>query len=537
MTSLSIEQRPSSFLHTAIYNNLRLPSGTAEGPWFRLLRLKKARKGDTVHCDLIKRALYDDGRPYTALSYAWGDQAATRDLYIGTWPDPFKVTEHLEQGLQALRREDVDVYVWIDAICINQSDFDEREAQVAIMHQIFGNAAEVAIWLGTPPTRDPFRVAVASDLDGFFDLAHLPTKWWTRIWVVQECTYASSCPVVMWSDEQISMSSLLEIWNVMMESRDYVGATIGQYAAFQRFHLSWKDQSERNNPRRPLIDTLRETKDLQCRDPHDKIYALLNLIPEEEAAGLSADYRRPLSRLLEEVTWRMLKTHGWGLNDFRQLERSLLNTETKVSVDLPTSSKFLTNKASPLDLMDDGSGMIGVLNAAQATWLQSRLVFHVPQVYLVTGLKAATTYQMLSIANEQHSRLAGDQIHSDFFKILQQRVPDYEQWVTVARRHWESRHTASAVPDGERLAHLEIYTETAFTTEQGIFGFSFAKHMRLWNHENQRGLMFTKNGGVACIVKGMEVLAYCYIPKTEAFFQVVERLKAVDAVIEVPISF
>lgn len=49
--------------------------------------------------------------------------------------------------------EDACHNLWIDAICINQSDFAERAIQVGQMHQIFSNAGIVYAWIGNWDTR------------------------------------------------------------------------------------------------------------------------------------------------------------------------------------------------------------------------------------------------------------------------------------------------------------------------------------------------------------------------------------------------
>jgi hypothetical protein len=75
------------------------------------------------------------------------------------------VTETLYQALLRLRQIGLDVdgasewfsqingqrksrYIWIDQICIDQSNLPERNQQVAIMGQIFGKARTVIAWLG-----------------------------------------------------------------------------------------------------------------------------------------------------------------------------------------------------------------------------------------------------------------------------------------------------------------------------------------------------------------------------------------------------
>lgn len=39
--------------------------------------------------------------------------------------------------------------MWADAVCINQTDLDERSSQVTIMCDIYKDARNCQIWLGT----------------------------------------------------------------------------------------------------------------------------------------------------------------------------------------------------------------------------------------------------------------------------------------------------------------------------------------------------------------------------------------------------
>jgi hypothetical protein len=49
-------------------------------------------------------------------------------------------------------------YIWIDALCINQSDNVEKAIQVPLMGSIYTNARQVIVWLG---------LEEESDLEGF----------------------------------------------------------------------------------------------------------------------------------------------------------------------------------------------------------------------------------------------------------------------------------------------------------------------------------------------------------------------------------
>ena len=108
---------------------------------------------------------------FYALSYTWGNPlpplASETDVYnetvkcILTSEDVecnVNVTRNLFDALCSLARRSINGPLWIDALCINQDDTDERQEQVAIMGQIYASSQEVIVWLG--PTSDLDKDAV-----------------------------------------------------------------------------------------------------------------------------------------------------------------------------------------------------------------------------------------------------------------------------------------------------------------------------------------------------------------------------------------
>jgi hypothetical protein len=61
------------------------------------------------------------------------------------------IRPNLHEALRQLRRASQDKYlfIWVDALCINQNDEVEKQEQVLKMAQIYRNAASVCIWLGS----------------------------------------------------------------------------------------------------------------------------------------------------------------------------------------------------------------------------------------------------------------------------------------------------------------------------------------------------------------------------------------------------
>jgi Heterokaryon incompatibility protein (HET) len=84
---------------------------------------------------------------YLTLSYVWGENEYDRNPEILINKRPFKVWPNLYKALVHLKSE-IELPIWIDAICINQHDFTERTDQVKQMTQIYQNATRTIIWLG-----------------------------------------------------------------------------------------------------------------------------------------------------------------------------------------------------------------------------------------------------------------------------------------------------------------------------------------------------------------------------------------------------
>jgi hypothetical protein len=81
---------------------------------------------------------------YSALSYRWGGSG--RQILVNG--KHFTVTDKLEIALQHLQQDWKPLTLWVDAICINQQDTDEKTQQVRQMTDIYRRASQVLIWLG-----------------------------------------------------------------------------------------------------------------------------------------------------------------------------------------------------------------------------------------------------------------------------------------------------------------------------------------------------------------------------------------------------
>ncbi|KAI8680334.1 HET domain-containing protein [Fusarium keratoplasticum] len=97
-----------------------------------------------------------DSPKFTALSYVWG-KASGKSINCNGYE--VKVTDSCFEALSSLREAIGSFTIWVDAICINQMDDDEKAAQIPLMGEIYIWAEVAYIWLG------PSTVKIKKALD------------------------------------------------------------------------------------------------------------------------------------------------------------------------------------------------------------------------------------------------------------------------------------------------------------------------------------------------------------------------------------
>ena len=133
------------------YQYMPLPDADS----IRVLQLYPRLSSDAVISGtLILRRLYEREPQYTSLSYSWGrnsdgDASLSRTVLIDGYE--FPIAENLHDFLLLVTGGSSTAEtppLWIDALCIDQEDVQERSKQVAIMASIYQNASDLIIWLG-----------------------------------------------------------------------------------------------------------------------------------------------------------------------------------------------------------------------------------------------------------------------------------------------------------------------------------------------------------------------------------------------------
>ncbi|KAE9368268.1 HET-domain-containing protein [Stipitochalara longipes BDJ] len=250
--------------------------------------------GHLEHVELgtSERAIYEP------VSYVWGDSTLIHVLICED--QELRITTSADTVLRRFRHSDKPRRLWIDAICINQKDNDEKMRQVQHMAQIYSSSSEgTQAWLGDAVDHRCIdflwglsstkweHCTTAKDVDGalrhemqrFFgstdltpvhDFLRIP--WFTRRWIIQEAALSpeSSCRLYC-NDSDITWHALSHALLLLSRSSFRFDDKI-----IEQLRLSDNFTRELNDSW-SILDCLVGFHIAQCQDGRDRIYSLLGL--------------------------------------------------------------------------------------------------------------------------------------------------------------------------------------------------------------------------------------------------------------------
>ncbi|KAK5657171.1 hypothetical protein OQA88_3228 [Cercophora sp. LCS_1] len=318
----------------------------------RLIEYDQPRPDNIIQLKLHHASL-NPPPEYRALSYTWSTPI---DELPPDWADDNKTKVVLLDGIEfpvrynldaALRRfqpnpTDASLLLWVDAICINQTDTSERDTQVAMMGQIYSKSLATLVWLGPevndsdlslraireinetwmkrparlrerpiPSSSDPedilqlyrhhvqmetaalegYAADTFSRVDGLVHLLGRP--WWRRAWVVQEVLLSQKTLVFCGSSEPLEWNEFVTAAGVLSGIQDsyfVLGHEDLNSMVEWMMHLRMGSlfSGEVKIPYTPrfeshtssLREMLRLLRYKQATDPRDKVYAGLGLITD-----------------------------------------------------------------------------------------------------------------------------------------------------------------------------------------------------------------------------------------------------------------
>ncbi|KAG4025506.1 hypothetical protein MFRU_056g00200 [Monilinia fructicola] len=240
---------------------------------------------------------------------------------------PILIGKNLELALRTLR-EVPDIYqgtrIWVDALCINHGDIDEKNLEVKRMGQIYGKADRVISYLGDEMDRSGSVLEYMNEISQMMNprrggpRASLPKKlrmpemlsdsmaklfnraYFNRIWVIQEVVLGGDKGIVICGKRQFSWKSILQSVKV------FEGATLNEMgdgtsedvregikklSLLRHANLDFQCNGAKNRlyfaHNSPW---LRIPNVNQSRDSRDSIYGMMYLLPKALSDLINVDY-------------------------------------------------------------------------------------------------------------------------------------------------------------------------------------------------------------------------------------------------------
>lgn len=274
----------------------------------RILILHPGAFEEPVCGDLLVVGL-PSKQPYEALSYTWADESgdATPCRTIRLGGRPFQVTANCENALRRLRRRSSTRYVWVDAICVDQKNIEERGHQVQLMPNIYSGAQTVLVYVGEAADgSDEFLASISAGrltadwptartvrpLNTFF-----ARRYFHRVWVLQEVVLARKA-------ELICGASSIAWPSFQAGLADWVKYLVFQPPVLEPDHRAYTD------PRR-FVDMMTLASRCECQDPRDKVHGMLGLFPYTAGRDIVPDYNLSVTEVYAKTAMYIASEFSW----------------------------------------------------------------------------------------------------------------------------------------------------------------------------------------------------------------------------------
>ncbi|PYI07878.1 HET-domain-containing protein [Aspergillus sclerotiicarbonarius CBS 121057] len=306
----------------------------------RVLRLLPNKdKTAPIKCDLVEYPLPESetgSHPYEALSYVWGTGSNPQPIFIDG--HSLQVTGNLHAALLRLRDHGLERTLWVDALCINQSDDKEKSHQVPMMGTIYGQAGNVIVWLGEAENRsneamESIRLAARDErnlthvsMDRFLRKVQkkdpevpavwnqgssleaammlLQRAWFRRIWVLQEVGLARSIQIVCGPGTLSGYTFVLGLQKMELPYKAHPGLEGLVSSVFDLIKGSiFRSEYQAHSPGQlPISELIDRYHTHEATWSHDKIYGLLGMSSDDpDIPALKPNYELPWDTVFRQV--------------------------------------------------------------------------------------------------------------------------------------------------------------------------------------------------------------------------------------------
>lgn len=274
---------------------------------------------------------------YEALSYAWDHVKPDQKPYILCSGLAYAVSPSVYQVLTRLRSPQQSRYLWIDFLCINQYDIQEKDIQVTNMFSVYLKAKRIIAWLGEP-SKDSYlalrAITTRTDVEpcsphearvqaGLREL--YSRSWHRRTWVRQEIFTAADIIVqcgsrtVPWNlyKGALDTASFDDSVQWSLRAREAVESLKqAKPADLGDLHHGQKDEPTEKQSNLDLLKILRKCVVTEASDERDHIYGVLGMTNTTTlqksgiSPGILIDYGLSVSEVFQSITKYLIDRDG-----------------------------------------------------------------------------------------------------------------------------------------------------------------------------------------------------------------------------------
>jgi hypothetical protein len=440
----------------------------------RLLQLEPGCFEDEISCHIVHVNLMDSPS-YAALSYVWGNPQVTNTARCNG--RLVNITINLKAALKRLRHPSETVPCWVDALCINQSDIDERNKQVMLMGSIYSQALNVAIYLGEEnanceqvfiimgvlrgathdrrKSKEEIYAILNQAYFGGRGLALPPSyspawdafqdffrqDWFSRMWVFQEAVLAKNEPLFLYGERKIRWESVTSVAELYHSS----GLRRSRPTHDLSFNLNLMNKFRRlrSDARSTirLLQLLRHTRKFRATDPRDKFFALYGLASEQFPINkdvFKPDYHMVASDVFCDVTAKLVEVDG----DLDVLSYAGTSSSSAGVADLPSWVPDWTAETE-LDILGTGSDESGYCACLRRDLPREIRISEDHRTLEISGAFVDQISWNSVAFTQPFSDMLPDFRNPGFLrKIWQEKVeslgPDYTRGGTTAEAFWKT---------------------------------------------------------------------------------------------------
>ncbi|EEU36013.1 uncharacterized protein NECHADRAFT_101761 [Fusarium vanettenii 77-13-4] len=302
----------------------------------RLLELLPGDTADPLVCNLVVKD-QSESPVYEAVSWTWGKPSVKPTQVVQVNSINVHIRPNLHACLLAFRHRNDSRMLWVDAICINQDDDQEKSDQVARMSSIYHFASGVLIYLGEASEaeaalfkyfnrenrEEPFETSLERLGMTEQDLFEAHTslygrEWWSRIWIQQEFALPQADPTFylgrvctkasyLSDDECNSFATKFGAMEVDKAWRDRRSSHPGYIEPLKQMIGILSLRQMLHDPPKSLSELFSDTKLSECSDSRDLIFGRYIFMRTPMREVFRPDYSLTTESLFEKAAIWLLK--------------------------------------------------------------------------------------------------------------------------------------------------------------------------------------------------------------------------------------